>query len=88
MVDDLSGVRSPSAMMRRVLARGGRSVITARLVVGGVMASRVGGQEEASVEPAHEALLRRWERLAGLVQPSHGVVVMEPRERAPDALEP
>ena len=34
MVDDLSGVRSPSAMMRRVLALGGRSVITARLVVG------------------------------------------------------
>jgi len=34
LVDDLSGVRSPSAMMRRVLAMGGRSAITARLVVG------------------------------------------------------
>jgi PAS domain S-box-containing protein len=34
LVDDLSGVRSPSAMMRRLLALGGRSVITARLIVG------------------------------------------------------
>jgi PAS domain S-box-containing protein len=33
LVDDLSGVPSPSAMMRRVLALGVSSVITARLVV-------------------------------------------------------